>query len=99
MTSSPTIKEILLELNSAENDNIAFIFAAALNLYTENLRRVHGRVIWTPFDVKSFLSILDVMFREKGPEAQVEAKRQRKLTVEEEAALLSSMKTEEAVVQ
>lgn len=56
-----TIQETLSRLSSAEDDEVAFLVAATINLYTENLRRRCGRVIFSPADVKNLHKILDIL--------------------------------------
>ena len=56
-----TIQDTLARLSVAENDEVAFLVAATINLYTENLRRRAGRTIFSPQDVKNLHQILDLL--------------------------------------
>ena len=97
----PTLMQMLATLNSGNEDDIAFIAAAAHNLYNEANRRLRGKVLLSPMDVKALSQILDILLTDRydGPEAFEPAKsRPFKLTDEESDHLLKAIsnKTEPA---
>jgi hypothetical protein len=102
MSEDRTIRsmiEILQNIHLAEDSDSAYIIACTLNLYHENLRRCHGRVLLIPDDVVNVFKILDMLLVPPVPQAQTFGAngRDRKLNEEEEEKLLNSV--EEQVVR
>lgn len=56
-----SITETLRSLESASEDDAAYIIAAALNVYSESIRRRSGRILYGPGDIKNLLSILSML--------------------------------------
>ena len=56
-----TFIEILQSLKADEDADVAYLFAATLNLYSEALRRRAGRIMYGPTDVKAVLDIVNTL--------------------------------------
>jgi hypothetical protein len=91
MTAQPSIREILSSIQSTEDKDQAFIVAATINLYSEANRRLHGRVLFSPSDVRNVLSILQILFEEPPIEAPNLEGRSRELTPEEAAKVMAGI--------
>lgn len=85
---------ILRSLITAENDDVAFVFAASMNLYLEAKRRLHGRVILGPSDAKAILSMVDLLTIEPE-QKQLEPTRSRELSTDEASQVLSGENIEQ----
>lgn len=83
--------EILQNIHLAEDNDSAYIIACTLNLYHENLRRCHGRILLIPDDVVNIFKILDMLLVPPIPQATSFGQngRDRKLTEEEEHNLVN----------
>ena len=86
-----SLTDILSAVNASEDKDSAFIISATLNLYMENLRRCHSRVLQLPADVVNIFKILDMLLIPPTPQnADFEMSgRSRHLSVEEEKELSS----------
>ena len=90
----PSMMQMLATLNSGSEDDIAYIVAAAHNLYNEANRRLRGRVLLTPQDIKALSTVLDLILTDRydGPESfKPSEARPFKLTEDEESLLLKAM--------
>lgn len=61
-----SITDALSALRSAAEDDDAFILAATLNLYNENIRRREGRILYGPEDVRSLFDVMSILIKEKS---------------------------------
>lgn len=71
-------------------ENEAYIYAATHNLYGEVMRRIHGRVLMRPSDIKAVYQILDILYTNANLPIEVTG-RDHKLTEDEEKKLLEAM--------
>jgi len=88
-----SIHEILNTLNTAEDSDQAFIIAAAFNLYSESLRRISGRVLLGPDDIKPLLAMIQDLLIVKTSDGNYASPRARKPSPEEEQTLLQVVET------
>lgn len=91
MTDQSSIRSILATLTADDDESEAFLMAAAFNLYAEAMRRVRGRALLGPSDIRNVFSICQLLLQ-KDPPAQVQTfahARSRELTEEEKAHLLA----------
>ena len=90
--------DILANISLAEDADSAYIIACTFNLYHENLRRCHNRVLLIPDDVVNLFKILDMLLVPPVPQAQSFGVngRDRKLTEEEETSLLNQIEERRA---
>lgn len=89
MTKPPPLMQILCTLNTAKIDDVAFITAAAMNLYAESMRRINGRVLLGPNDTKAMFGIIDVLLTDRQVDAAYTPNRSKRLTPDEEKSLLN----------
>lgn len=88
----PSLLSILHALNSAEDEDVAFLTAGTFNLYMEAQRRLNTKVLMQPSDVKNVLGILEVLLRKGDPDQPYEQQgRSRELTEEEKETVLSAV--------
>lgn len=90
-TKPPSISQMLATLNTGSDDDIAYIAAACYNLYAEANRRLRGRILLGPSDIKAMHQILDILLTDREPEAILKAPRAFKLSPEEEDTLLDGI--------
>lgn len=95
MTDQSAVHSLISHLVSEADDDAAFIVAATFNLYTEALRRISGRVLLGPADIKLALTICDHLLTPKPIEASVANGRSRELSKEESEELLSMIERRE----
>jgi hypothetical protein len=60
-----SIHDALTSLSSAAENDDAFILAAAINLYNENLRRREGRILYHHEDVKRLFDICQTLLTQR----------------------------------
>lgn len=93
-----TITDLLRGLDQTDDGNKTYILAASFNLYLEAMRRIHGRVLLHPGDIRAVLDMAYTMVVNPPtmdrPYA-VEA-RDRELTSVEEESLLNAITPEPA---
>lgn len=90
MTDQSSIRSILASITADDDENAAFIIAAAFNLYQEAIRKVQGRILLGPQDIRNVLSICAILLREQPPAEQASASgRARELTDGEKKSLLA----------
>lgn len=65
MEDTTRITETLASLAHAEDADSAYIIAATINLYSESLRRVGGRVLYGPDDAKALIGIINTFLSVK----------------------------------
>lgn len=93
-----SITDLLRGIDDADDSNKGFILAASFNLYLEAMRRVHGRVLLHPGDIRAVFDMAYTMLV-KPPENVkqfVPISRDRELTQSEENSLLNAI-TEEPI--
>lgn len=57
-----SITDLLKGVNdSPDDENKAYILAATFNLYTEAMRRFHGRILLGPGDIRAILDMAHTM--------------------------------------
>ena len=86
-----TIREILSNVTQAEDDDIAFIIAAAINLYSESQRRLNKKVLFGVNDVRKLISVINLLIAQPEPEPDLKRTRPLKLTQEEEDNVISGL--------
>lgn len=59
------ITDVLQFLRHNEDDNISYIVAHTLNLYIENMKRIHGRGKFEIEDVKQLMEVLAILLGEQ----------------------------------
>lgn len=89
-----TITDLLRGLDHTDDDNKTYILAASFNLYLEAMRRIHGRALLHPGDIRSVLDMAYTMIVnpptvEKSFEPTTA--RDRKLTNVEEEHLMNAI--------
>jgi hypothetical protein len=90
MTDQSSIRSILASLQAGDDENVAFLIAAAFNLYHEAIRKVQGRILLGPTDIRNVLSICSILLSEQPPAEKASAAgRARELSEEEKAQLLA----------
>jgi len=88
-TPDRSIRVILSDLNASEENDVTFITAAVLNLYSEANRRIHGKVLFTGADVRNVLSICDTLLSPREPEPAIAPpQRGRELTAAESKSVM-----------
>ena len=90
MGEAPNIREVLSNISTAENDDVAFIVAAAINLYSESQRRLNRKVLFGVTDVYKLLSLISILTLVPEPEPDLKRTRSIKLSPEEEADLMTN---------
>jgi hypothetical protein len=90
------LHETIDAITSAEDADAAFIVAAAINLYSETLRRRHGRRLYGPADVRALFAIMKTLLDAREIELDFRQTSARP-TAEEEQAILGSI--EEATTE
>lgn len=96
------IIETLRAIDQTDDKDIAFIFAASINLYIESIRRLRGRVMLGPDDIPIILDIISDLTKKTPAESKFrdDALRTRELTTEERSNLLNvRVNDEEAQAQ
>lgn len=88
---SPSLMDIIKSVNRGADDDVAYVIAVAINAYNESRRRLHGRVLYTPNDVKALLNIVDTLIRDTPINAPLTPPRAYELTIEERDKLLNSL--------
>ncbi len=91
-TKPPSISQMLATLNTGSDDDIAYIAAACYNLYAEANRRLRGRVLFGPADIKALNQILDILLTDREVEPIPKAGRAFKLNDEEAEKLLEGIR-------
>lgn len=87
-----SMTELLRDLDGNEDKDIEFVLAATINLYAEALRRVHGRVLLAPNDVRRILDMAHAMLMQAGDVATfTQTGRDRQLSDAEKAELLNAV--------
>ncbi len=94
-TKPPSISQMLATLNTGSDDDIAYIAAACYNLYAEANRRLRGRVLFGPADIKAMNQILDILLTDREPEAMTKQGRAFKLSDKEAEKLLEGISKRE----
>jgi len=87
----PSIAQMLATLNTGSDDDIAYIAAATYNLYAEANRRLRGRVLFGPSDIKALNEILDILLTDRQSDPIPKAARSFKLSDEEAEKLLEGI--------
>ena len=82
--SPPSARSILAALGSEEDDNVFYLCAAAINLQSEALRKMRGRMLWKDEDVRNLFSILEILLQSEEPEQSYAPKPGRTPTLDEE---------------
>lgn len=88
-----SITELLRGIDSTDDPNKTYVLAATLNLYLETMRRIHGRVLLHPGDVRAVLDMAYTMIV-NPPVSEVTYQpesRGRELTTTEENQLLNAI--------
>jgi len=85
--SDRSISDLLSSIQAAEDDDSLFIVAAAINLYSEAMRRKTGRILYTVEDVKALGAMCGVLLTHPEP-APIKPTRPVKPTAEEAQAIL-----------
>lgn len=93
MNANPTIRDTLVGISTGD-EHMAFLTAATINLYSESLRRVHGRALFGPGDVLAVTSIVSILFERTTEQREDTVIRARELTEEERRKVLQGV-TEE----
>lgn len=93
-----TITDLLKEVNDNQDDeNKAYLLAATFNLYSEAMRRFHGRILLGPADIRAILEMAHTMivvppqFKLASPKPE-----ERTLTVSEEEQVQNAVAPEHA---
>lgn len=84
-TPTHSIHEMLHNVSHAENQDTAYLVAAAINLYSEAIRRRVGRVLYGPNDVKAMLTICEIILTVEDTQYQTQAPARPQELTEEEA--------------
>ena len=58
-----TIAQILSTISQAEAKDETFLVAAAINLYSESIRRRAGRILYGPADVTALTAIITTLLK------------------------------------
>lgn len=85
------LSDLLTKITEGADGDRAYILAAAFNLYNESRRRLFGRVLFTPNDVKALGQIINLLLLDTEVDAPLAPTRSRGLTVEEEKSLLEGV--------
>lgn len=91
-----SILDTLKSIDQTEDKDVAFIFAATINLYIETLRRLRGRVMLGPDDIPHILDLIAIL-TQRTPDVSTftdTGLRPRVLTPEEEAGVLKATEVE-----
>lgn len=96
LAKPPSLLEMIKTLNAASEDDIAFVTAAALNLYSESRRRIHGRILYTPADIRAIFAMIDTLLTDRSVDQFIATGRPRKLTSDEEKNLLNAIEETQA---
>lgn len=91
--SRPSIRSILNDLETGEESDCAFIVAAGINLYQESLRRISGRTLMGPDDIKPLFEMIQNLLIVKTIDGTFAAKRVTRPSEEEEQTLLQVVET------
>lgn len=62
-----SIESDIADLHSAAENDDAFIIAAAINLYNENLRRREGRILYHHGDVQRLFHMCQLLLERTAP--------------------------------
>ena len=89
-----SIREVLSNLSQAENDDVSFIVAAAINLYSTAQQRLNGRIMMGVSDVHKLFQMIDLLVSQPLKEPAMDPARPRKLNKEEEQAVLESLEVD-----
>lgn len=81
-----SIIETLHALDAASAHDDAYILAAAINIYSESIRRREGRILYGPVDVQALFTIMSTLIEPK-PQAYQPSRRKAQPTEEETAAI------------
>jgi hypothetical protein len=91
-----SILNTLKSLDKTEDKDIAWIFAATINLYIETVRRLRGRVLLGPDDIPHILDLISTL-TQKTPDVSTftdQGLRPRALTEEEAETVLKATEDE-----
>jgi hypothetical protein len=91
-----SILDTLKSIDQTEDKDIAFIFAASINLYIETIRRLKGRVMLGPDDIPHILDIIATLTQRTPDMSKFTdtGLRPRVPTEEEEANVLKAVESE-----
>lgn len=91
-----TITDLLKGVNDNQDDeNKAYLLAATFNLYTEAMRRFHGRILLGPGDIRAILDMAYTMIvTPPKPVKEVPKVEERELTTIEEDQLMHAVAPE-----
>lgn len=94
-----TITDLLKGVNdNPDDENKAYLLAATFNLYSEAMRRMHGRVLLNAGDVRAILDMAYTMIVQP-PKAKIETPKieERELTIVEQDQVLKAITPERRV--
>ena len=91
-----TITDLLRGLDGTDDDNKTYILAASFNLYLEAMRRIHGRILLHPGDIRAVLDMAYTMIVNPPlvEDTFVPKPRDRELTTTEKEDLLQAVASE-----
>lgn len=91
ITKPPTLLELIRTYNTGHEDDIAYTIAGAINLYAEARRRLHGRVLFTPNDVRAIFTMIEVLITDTKVDDPLPDSRPRELSTEESEELMTAI--------
>jgi len=98
--NQPSILDTIKALNDAEAVDNHFIIAMAINMYSEALRRVSGRLLFNPSDVPRLFNICETLLTRHETDLPIKSNgRSKQMTKEEEDALLKAIEHPGAPLQ
>lgn len=87
-----TISDIIRRVNTAEEGDNLFLFAAAINLYGQSMLRVRGASLYGPTDVRDLLTMVEILLEAKKPnQPDFKPLPKAKLTAEQEQQLMTAL--------
>ena len=91
-----TITDLLQGLDGTDDDNKTYILAASFNLYLEAMRRIHGRILLHPGDIRAVLDMAYTMIVNPPivENTFIPKARDRELTTTEQGDLLNAVASE-----
>jgi len=90
MSNESQVRDTLVGISTGD-EHMSFITAATINLYGEALRRIHGRVLFGPSDVRAIAAIVNILFEHSTAEPEVPTIRTRELTEDERNGVLQGV--------
>lgn len=85
-----SISDVLAELAKSEDTDTTYVIAAAINLYSETMRRKQARVLYGPADARRLLELCSLLLN-PPPVEQLGPARGNRLDPQETATVLAGV--------